>query len=133
MAVCVFNEPMCEINVDEVVTLGAAFQSALIAADRDVDDIVMTDVRPFTLETRSTDQIRHSKDGPAWHNYPVTGQPFDRHHGVQRSSNRRLFVPRHTLDETMSSSVLAASDTNEAGIRASESLQFCGARFRSGP
>ncbi len=41
--------PLCEINPDEVVALGAAVQAALIADDRAVDDMVMTDVCPFTL------------------------------------------------------------------------------------
>ncbi|MCA9234209.1 MAG: Hsp70 family protein [Planctomycetales bacterium] len=36
-------------NPDEVVCLGAAIQAALIADDRAVDDMVMTDVCPFTL------------------------------------------------------------------------------------
>jgi molecular chaperone HscC len=41
--------PICTFNPDEVVALGAAVQAALIADDRAVDDIVMTDVCPFTL------------------------------------------------------------------------------------
>jgi molecular chaperone HscC len=43
------KEPLCTINPDEVVALGAAVQAALIADDRAVDDLVMTDVCPFTL------------------------------------------------------------------------------------
>jgi molecular chaperone HscC len=41
--------PLCRINPDEVVALGAAVQAALIANDRAVEDLVMTDVCPFTL------------------------------------------------------------------------------------
>ena len=41
--------PLCDVNPDEVVALGAAIQAALIADDRAVDDLVMTDVCPFTL------------------------------------------------------------------------------------
>ena len=41
--------PSAEFNPDEVVALGAAVQAALIADDRAVDDMVMTDVCPFTL------------------------------------------------------------------------------------
>jgi molecular chaperone HscC len=43
------NEPLCRFNPDEVVALGAAVQAALISDDRAVEDIVMTDVCPFTL------------------------------------------------------------------------------------
>jgi molecular chaperone HscC len=43
------KEPLCRFNPDEVVALGAAVQAALIANDRAVDDLVMTDVCPFTL------------------------------------------------------------------------------------
>jgi molecular chaperone HscC len=43
------KEPLCKFNPDEVVALGAAVQAALIADDQAVDDLVMTDVCPFTL------------------------------------------------------------------------------------
>ena len=43
------REPFCRFNPDEVVALGAAVQSALITDDSAVDDMVMTDVCPFTL------------------------------------------------------------------------------------
>jgi molecular chaperone HscC len=43
------KEPLIAFNPDEVVALGAAVQAALIADDRAVDDMVMTDVCPFTL------------------------------------------------------------------------------------
>ncbi len=43
------KKPICDLNPDEVVALGAAVQSALIDDDRAVDDMVMTDVCPFTL------------------------------------------------------------------------------------
>ena len=43
------KEPLCEINTDEVVALGASIQAALIAEDNAVEDMVMTDVSPFTL------------------------------------------------------------------------------------
>lgn len=42
-------DPLVEHNPDEVVCLGAAIQAALIASDKAVDDMVMTDVCPFTL------------------------------------------------------------------------------------
>ena len=43
------QEPLCEHDPDQVVCLGAAIQGALIASNRAVDDMVMTDVCPFTL------------------------------------------------------------------------------------
>ena len=41
--------PLATFDPDEVVALGAAVQAALIADDHAVDDMVMTDVCPFTL------------------------------------------------------------------------------------
>ena len=42
-------EPLTQFNPDEVVALGASIQAALINDDEAVEDIVMTDVCPFTL------------------------------------------------------------------------------------
>ncbi|MEM8943770.1 MAG: molecular chaperone HscC [Planctomycetota bacterium] len=42
-------DPLVKFNPDEVVCLGASVQAALIADDRAVDDMVMTDVCPHTL------------------------------------------------------------------------------------
>jgi molecular chaperone HscC len=42
-------QPQSKFNPDEVVALGAAVQAALIDDDAAVDDMVMTDVCPFTL------------------------------------------------------------------------------------
>lgn len=41
--------PLCSINPDEVVAMGAAVQAALIEENTDIGDMVMTDVCPFTL------------------------------------------------------------------------------------
>jgi molecular chaperone HscC len=41
--------PQCRLNPDEVVALGAAVQAGLISCDKSVEDIVVTDVAPFTL------------------------------------------------------------------------------------
>lgn len=43
------REPLVRHDPDQVVALGAAVQAALIADDRAVDDMVMTDVCPYTL------------------------------------------------------------------------------------
>ncbi len=43
------KEPRCRLNPDEVVALGAAVQAGLIANHAGVEDMVVTDVSPFTL------------------------------------------------------------------------------------
>lgn len=41
--------PRTELNPDEVVALGAGVQAGLIAEDRALDDVVLTDVMPYSL------------------------------------------------------------------------------------
>jgi molecular chaperone HscC len=43
------KEPQRRLNPDEVVALGAAVQAGLIAQDEAVEDLVVTDIAPFTL------------------------------------------------------------------------------------
>lgn len=57
------REPLCEIDPDQVVALGAAVQAALISDDRAVDDMVMTDVCPFTLGVEVVKEFGHRVDG----------------------------------------------------------------------
>ena len=45
------KEPQCRLHPEEVVALGAAVQAGLIGRDASVDDLVVTDVAPFTLGT----------------------------------------------------------------------------------
>ena len=42
-------EPRCRLNPDEVVALGASVQAGLIAKDSSLEELVVTDVSPFTL------------------------------------------------------------------------------------
>jgi len=57
-------EPLCTQNPDEVVALGAAVQAALMQDDNAVDDMVMTDVCPFTLGTEILKEFgRRKVDG----------------------------------------------------------------------
>ncbi|WP_442481940.1 Hsp70 family protein [Aeoliella sp. SH292] len=51
------REPEATFNPDEVVCLGAAVQAALIADNRAVDDMVMTDVCPFTLGVNTAKEM----------------------------------------------------------------------------
>ena len=41
--------PLCRLNPDEVVALGASIQAGLIARAASLEDLVVTDVAPFTL------------------------------------------------------------------------------------
>jgi molecular chaperone HscC len=43
------KEPRCRLNPDEVVALGAAVQAGLVGRAAAVEDLVVTDVAPFTL------------------------------------------------------------------------------------
>lgn len=46
--------PHCRLNPDEVVALGSAVQSGLMSRDAGVDEMVVTDVAPFSLGTAIT-------------------------------------------------------------------------------
>ncbi|REJ88465.1 MAG: molecular chaperone HscC [Planctomycetota bacterium] len=52
-------DPLCSFNPDEVVALGAGIQAALIMDDAAVEDMVMTDVCPFTLGIETVKQFGH--------------------------------------------------------------------------
>ena len=43
------KSPLCRLNPDEVVALGAGIQAGLIAREESLDELVVTDVAPFTL------------------------------------------------------------------------------------
>jgi molecular chaperone HscC len=60
-----FNrQPISDHNPDEVVALGASVQAALIEQDAAVDDMVMTDVCPFTLGVEVVKEFGgHFQDG----------------------------------------------------------------------
>ena len=49
--------PHSRLNPDEVVALGAAVQAGLIGRDESLEDVVVTDVAPFTLGVEITKQI----------------------------------------------------------------------------
>lgn len=49
--------PACQINPDEVVALGAAVQAGLKMKHAALDEVVMTDVCPYTLGIRVSQQV----------------------------------------------------------------------------
>ena len=55
-------EPLVHHNPDEVVALGAAVQAALIEDDRAVEDMVVTDVCPFTLGINISKQFGSQRE-----------------------------------------------------------------------
>lgn len=58
------KQPMQRIDPDHAVALGAAVQAGLIADDKAVDDLVVTDVCPFTLGTDVSKELgRERRDG----------------------------------------------------------------------
>ena len=58
------RQPIAQHNPDEVVALGASVQAALIEQDAAVDDMVMTDVCPFTLGVEVVKEFGgHFQDG----------------------------------------------------------------------
>lgn len=58
MATEIFGQlPKHDLPPDETVAMGAAIQAALKAGDEAVDDLVVTDVAPFTLGTEVVEQV----------------------------------------------------------------------------
>ncbi|CAM2065844.1 Hsp70 family protein [Sulfidibacter corallicola] len=56
--------PLCRYNPDEVVAMGAAVQAALLEDHKEVEDLVLTDVCPFTLGIAVAKQLgREYRDG----------------------------------------------------------------------
>ena len=57
------RDPQCDFDPDQVVALGAAVQAALIVDNQAVNDMVMTDVCPFTLGVEIAKQFGSRIDG----------------------------------------------------------------------
>jgi molecular chaperone HscC len=55
------KSPHRRLNPDQVVALGAAVQAGLIARDKSVEDLVVTDVAPFTLGIEISKTFGHEK------------------------------------------------------------------------
>jgi molecular chaperone HscC len=86
--------PECEINPDEVVALGAAVQAGLKMKDAALDEVVMTDVAPYSL---GVDIFMYLPDGSH------TGGHFDpiieRNSPVPISRVKRYFPVRDRQNE----------------------------------
>lgn len=78
--------PEHHLDPDTIVALGAAVQSGLIARDAALDDIVMTDVCPFTLGYETARQIGPGKNYESGIFSPLiernTTIPVSRNHSV---------------------------------------------------
>lgn len=58
------KEPLARFNPDEVVALGAAIQGALLSKNSAVDDLIVTDVAPFSLGVSIAKEMgRELRDG----------------------------------------------------------------------
>jgi len=57
------RQPHCRLNPDEVVALGASVQAGLMARDAGVEDLVVTDVAPYTLGVEITREFAHEMRG----------------------------------------------------------------------
>ncbi|MDO4642927.1 MAG: molecular chaperone HscC [Cardiobacteriaceae bacterium] len=57
--------PTTGLNPDETIAIGAAIQAGLIAQDQALEEVVMTDVAPYSLGVETVVQIsdRHYEDG----------------------------------------------------------------------
>lgn len=51
--------PLCTLPPDEAIALGAAVQAALKAGDQAVEDVVATDVAPFSLGVATSTRVGH--------------------------------------------------------------------------
>lgn len=81
--------PLVKLDPDQVVALGAAVQAALIADDRAVEDMVMTDVCPFTLGVDSAKHFGNEhRSGYYW---PI----IDRNTTIPVSKEQAFYTLRH--------------------------------------
>ena len=79
--------PDTELNPDETVGLGAAVQGGLLARDEALDDVVMTDVCPYTLGVEISKELRF-KSHRAGYFHPI----IERNTVIPASRIDRLFT-----------------------------------------
>ena len=99
--------PKASVNPDEAIARGAAVQAALLARDSNVEEVVLTDVMPFSLGVEVSEQL---PDGSVTHgifspiierNMPV---PVSRVSGYSTMNDRQTAI---TLRVLQGESVLA--------------------------
>ncbi|MET1078629.1 MAG: molecular chaperone HscC [Pseudomonas sp.] len=77
--------PSLHLNPDEVIAQGAAIQAALKARDAALEEVVLTDVCPYSLGVETTKQLGAQFDGG--HFLPIIERnsvvPVSRMHGLQ--------------------------------------------------
>ena len=92
--------PSCDINPDEVVALGAAVQAGLKMRDAALDEVVMTDVAPYSLGVEVSMQLGDRSyssghfDPIVERNTPVPVSRVKRYHPVsaeQKQLDLRIF------------------------------------------
>ena len=102
--------PKASVNPDEAIARGAAVQAALLARDSNVEEVVLTDVMPFSLGVEVSEQL---PDGSVTHgifspiierNMPV---PVSRVSGYSTMNDRQTAI---TLRVLQGESVLASEN-----------------------
>ena len=102
--------PKASVNPDEAIARGAAVQAALLARDSNVEEVVLTDVIPFSLGVEVSEQL---PDGSVTHgifspiierNMPV---PVSRVSGYSTMNDRQTAI---TLRVLQGESVLASEN-----------------------
>ena len=102
--------PKASVNPDEAMARGAAVQAALLARDSNVEEVVLTDVMPFSLGVEVSEQL---PDGSVTHgifspiierNMPV---PVSRVSGYSTMNDRQTAI---TLRVLQGESVLASEN-----------------------
>ena len=102
--------PKASVNPDEAIARGAAVQAALLARDSNVEEVVLTDVMPFSLGVEVSEQL---PDGSVTHgifspiierNMPV---PVSRVAGYSTMNDRQTAI---TLRVLQGESVLASEN-----------------------
>lgn len=91
--------PECEINPDEVVALGAAVQAGLKSNDAALEEVVMTDVAPYSLGLATSRQV-DERNFSMGHFDPI----IERNSAVPISRVKRYY-PVHDAQRTLNINV----------------------------
>jgi molecular chaperone HscC len=89
--------PVHQINPEEVVARGAAVRAGMVARDAGLEELVMTDVAPFTLGIETS--MQHG------------ARPSDRTHGLYMP-----IIERNTVIPASRSNVVTTTDDNQRSM-----------------